>query len=193
MKTQKILLAFALASSVTTIANANNVIIDTGLAFAMNALAAKTEGAALNLAVNTADVNASVNTAAGLNFINNISPTVNAIDTSAIGAVNTGDISLEQASNPATLASEVSGSVTAGSVTVVPFLLTGSVFSADYSSSLESSVDDAASNYGVSNVAYNSGDINASVNTIALLNRIDGIKTSAIGAAQTGSITVTVH
>lgn len=192
MKTQKTLLAFVLATGVTTFANANNIIIDTGLAFAMNSLAAKTEGSALNLAVNTADVNASVNTAAGFNFINNISPTVNAIETSAIGAVNIGNIDLEQASNPSTLSTEVVASVDTGTITVVPFVFSGSVFSADYSASLESSVEDAASHYGASNIAYNSGDINASVNTIALANRIDGIKTSAIGAAQTGSITVTV-
>ncbi len=48
------------------------------------------------------------------------------------------------------------------------------------------------SNYAAANLAFNSGSVDASVNTKGFKNTIDTIKTSAIGAANTGSITVTV-
>ena len=48
------------------------------------------------------------------------------------------------------------------------------------------------SNYSAANLAFNSGAIDASVNVDGKVNHIDGIKTSAIGAVNTGSITVTV-
>ena len=48
------------------------------------------------------------------------------------------------------------------------------------------------SNYSAANLAFNSGAIDASVNVDGKVNHIDGIKTSAIGAVNSGSITVTV-
>ncbi|WP_130803813.1 hypothetical protein [Acinetobacter ihumii] len=189
MKTQKIVLAFALASSVTTFASAaNNVIINTGISNTLQLLAQKSDGVALNLAANTGNVDASVNTAAGLNWVQG------AVETSAIGAVNTGDIALEQATTSSVLEEGVSSSVlVAAGVVVPPFgVVAGGIFDADYAAGLNSYIDGAASNYAAANVAYNSGNIDATVNTIALGNRVDSIKTSAIGAAQTGSITVTV-
>ncbi|MFW2003135.1 hypothetical protein [Acinetobacter ursingii] len=187
MKTQKIVLAFALASSVTTFASAaNNVIINTGIANTLQLLAQKSDGVALNLAANTGNVDASVNTVAGLNWVQG------AVETSAIGAVNTGDIALEQATTSSVLETGVDSSVLAAAGVIVPFAAAGGIFAADYSAGLNSYIDGAASNYAAANVAYNSGNIDATVNTIALGNRVDSVKTSAIGAAQTGAITVTV-
>ncbi|VTX87392.1 MULTISPECIES: hypothetical protein [Acinetobacter] len=188
MKTQKIVLAFALASSVTTFASAaNNVIINTGIANTLQLLAQKSDGVALNLAANTGNVDASVNTVAGLNWVQG------AVETSAIGAVNTGDIALEQATTSSVLETGVDSSVLAAAgVVIVPNVAAGGIFTADYAAGLNSYIDGAASNYAAANVAYNSGNIDATVNTIALGNRVDSVKTSAIGAAQTGAITVTV-
>lgn len=48
------------------------------------------------------------------------------------------------------------------------------------------------SNYAAANVAFNSGSIDASVNTTGFDNTLGNITTTAIGAANTGTITVTV-
>lgn len=48
------------------------------------------------------------------------------------------------------------------------------------------------SNYAAANVAFNSGSIDASVNTTGFTNTLGDITTTAIGAANTGTISVTV-
>ncbi|MGY5393202.1 hypothetical protein [Acinetobacter sp. NigerLNRRAM0016] len=63
---------------------------------------------------------------------------------------------------------------------------------AEISTSSASSVASTASNYAAANVAFNSGDINASVNTTGFTNTLGNIETTAVGAVNTGAITVTV-
>ena len=63
---------------------------------------------------------------------------------------------------------------------------------ADISTSNASTAASTASNYAAANVAFNSGDINASVNTTGFTNTLGNIDTTAVGAVNTGAITVTV-
>jgi hypothetical protein len=63
---------------------------------------------------------------------------------------------------------------------------------AEISTSNASSAASTASNYAAANVAFNSGDINASVNTTGFTNTLGDIETTAVGAVNTGAITVTV-
>ena len=181
-------------------AMANNVHVDTGLQGTLQLLSQHTKnGSALNLAINTNNIDATVNIDGHYNSLNNVGDKV-AAETSAIGAVNTGSINLQQGNFSA---------VTAGTFS--------KTFDADKnawhevegwhnekSSELESSVSSTLntsyydqfsktlSNYSAANLAFNSGAIDASVNVDGKVNHIDGIKTSAIGAINTGSITVTV-
>ena len=181
-------------------AMANNVHVDTGLQGTLALLSQHTtNGTALNLAINTGNIDATVNIDGRYNSLNNVGDKV-AAETSAIGAVNTGSINLQQGNFSA---------VTAGTFS--------KTFDADKnawhevegwhnekSSELESSVSSTLntsyydqfsktlSNYSAANLAFNSGAIDASVNVDGKVNHIDGIKTSAIGAINTGSITVTV-
>lgn len=181
-------------------AMANNVHVDTGLQGTLQLLSQHTKnGSALNLAINTNNIDATVNIDGHYNSLNNVGDKV-AAETSAIGAVNTGSINLQQGNFSA---------VTAGTFS--------KTFDADKnawhevegwhnekSSELESSVSSTLntsyydqfsktlSNYSAANLAFNSGAIDASVNVDGKVNHIDGIKTSAIGAVNTGSITVTV-
>jgi len=69
---------------------------------------------------------------------------------------------------------------------------TSTAFNSAYGSKFENSLDETLSNYSAANIAYNSGSIDASVNTVGLVNRINGISTSAVGAVNTGGISVTV-
>ncbi|ENU18916.1 hypothetical protein F994_02600 [Acinetobacter bohemicus ANC 3994] len=181
-------------------AMANNVHVDTGLQGTLALLTQHAKnGSALNLAINTNNIDATVNIDGRYNSLNNVGDKVSA-ETSAIGAVNTGSINLQQGNFSA---------VTAGTFS--------KTFDADKnawhevegwhnekSSELESSVSSTLntsyydqfsktlSNYSAANLAFNSGAIDASVNVDGKVNHIDGIKTSAIGAINTGSITVTV-
>ena len=181
-------------------AMANNVHVDTGLQQTLTILSQHTKnGSALNLAINTNNIDATVNIDGHYNSLNNVGDKV-AAETSAIGAVNTGSINLQQGNFSA---------VTAGTFS--------KTFDADKnawhevegwhnekSSGLESSISAGVntsyydqfsttlSNYSAANLAFNSGAIDASVNVDGKVNHIDGIKTSAIGAVNTGSITVTV-
>ena len=181
-------------------AMANNVHVDTGLQQTLSLLSQHAKnGSALNLAINTNNIDATVNIDGRYNSLNNVGDKVSA-ETSAIGAVNTGSINLQQGNFSA---------VTAGTFS--------KTFDADKnawhevegwhnekSSELESSVSSTLntsyydqfsktlSNYSAANLAFNSGAIDASVNVDGKVNHIDGIKTSAIGAINTGSITVTV-
>ena len=181
-------------------AMANNVHVDTGLQQTLNLLSQHAKnGSALNLAINTNNIDATVNIDGRYNSLNNVGDKV-AAETSAIGAVNTGSINLQQGNFSA---------VTAGTFS--------KTFDADKnawhevegwhnekSSGLESSISAGVntsyydqfsttlSNYSAANLAFNSGAIDASVNVDGKVNHIDGIKTSAIGAVNTGSITVTV-
>ena len=181
-------------------AMANNVHVDTGLQQTLHLLSQHAkDGSALNLAINTNKIDATVNIDGHYNSLNNVGDKV-AVETSAIRAVNTGSINLQQGNFSA---------VTAGTFS--------KTFDADKnawhevegwhnekSSELESSVSatlntsyydqfsKTLSNYSAANLAFNSGAIDASVNVDGKVNHIDGIKTSAIGAVNTGSITVTV-
>lgn len=181
-------------------AMANNVHVDTGLQQTLSLLSQHAKnGSALNLAINTNNIDATVNIDGRYNSLNNVGDKV-AAETSAIGAVNTGSINLQQGNFSA---------VTAGTFS--------KTFDADKnawhevegwhnekSSGLESSISAGVntsyydqfsttlSNYSAANLAFNSGAIDASVNVDGKVNHIDGIKTSAIGAVNTGSITVTV-
>ena len=181
-------------------AMANNVHVDTGLQGTLHLLSQHAkDGSALNLAINTNKIDATVNIDGRYNSLNNVGDKV-AVETSAIGAVNTGSINLQQGNFSA---------VTAGTFS--------KTFDADKnawhevegwhnekSSGLESSISAGVntsyydqfsktlSNYSAANLAFNSGAIDASVNVDGKVNHIDGIKTSAIGAVNTGSITVTV-
>ena len=181
-------------------AMANNVHVDTGLQQTLRLLSQHAKnGSALNLAINTNNIDATVNIDGRYNSLNNVGDKV-AAETSAIGAVNTGSINLQQGNFSA---------VTAGTFS--------KTFDADKnawhevegwhnekSSGLESSISAGVntsyydqfsttlSNYSAANLAFNSGAIDASVNVDGKVNHIDGIKTSAIGAVNTGSITVTV-
>lgn len=158
-------------------------------------------GTALNLAVNTNMVNASVNTAGGFNYLDNVGNTI-AVTTSAVGAANTGNISLEQGSMNAIHSGTFAGSLAATEdISHTSASFWGGYHASDFDSSLSAAVNssyynqfsETLSNYSAANIAYNSGAVNASVNTVGLSNHIDGISTSALGAVNTGSITVTVH
>ncbi|CAD9196020.1 hypothetical protein [Acinetobacter bohemicus] len=182
-------------------AMANNVHVDTGLQGTLALLSQHTtNGTALNLAINTGNIDATVNIDGRYNSLNNVGDKV-AAETSAIGAVNTGSINLQQgnfsAVNTGTFSKTFDADKNAWSELE-------SYRSSDYSSDVESSISSkintssydqfstTLSNYSAANLAFNSGAIDASVNVDGKVNHIDGIKTSAIGAVNTGSITVTV-
>jgi len=176
------------------------VAVDTGLETALATLSQQvTNGSALNLAVNTADINASVNTEGGFDTVNNFE---NTIETSALGAVNTGDLSVEQGSLSVLSTGTLSATLEDQQSQLESLTDTETDTSSEIENTLSQSLDgdfkeeltQTLSNYSVANVAFNSGAIDASVNTITegTENNINGIKTSAIGAVNTGSITVTV-
>ena len=182
-------------------AMANNVHVDTGLQGTLALLTQHAKnGSALNLAINTNNIDATVNIDGRYNSLNNVGDKV-AAETSAIGAVNTGSINLQQgnfsAVNTGTFSKTFDADKNAWSELE-------SYRSSDYSSDVESSISSkintssydqfstTLSNYSAANLAFNSGAIDASVNVDGKVNHIDGIKTSAIGAVNTGSITVTV-
>ena len=182
-------------------AMANNVHVDTGLQQTLTLLSKKNKnGTALNLAINTGNIDATVNIDGRYNSLNNVGDKV-AAETSAIGAVNTGSINLQQGNFSAVTAGTFSKTFDADKNAWSEL---ESYRSSDYSSDVESSISSKVntssydqfsttlSNYSAANLAFNSGAIDASVNVDGKVNHIDGIKTSAIGAVNTGSITVTV-
>ncbi|WP_151753699.1 hypothetical protein [Acinetobacter soli] len=205
MKTTITKIALA-AAFLSTAAMANafpyHVSIDTGATSIINALARyadRTTSTAFNVAVNTGDVDASVNTLGAFNSLRNVGGTI-AVETSALGAANTGDIYLEQGSLSAGSSGAESASMAAargatrssGWGWYSNSSSYGSAFNSAYGSNFENSLDETLSNYSAANIAYNSGSIDASVNTAGLVNRINGISTSAVGAVNTGGISVVV-
>ncbi|MFD1438009.1 hypothetical protein [Acinetobacter terrae] len=199
IKTIALSVAF-LSSAVMANAQDNNVTVDTGLQSTLNLLSQRTaNGSALNLAINTNNIDATVNTEGRFNSLNNVGDKL-AIETSALGAVNTGSISLQQGN----LSAVSTGTLEATLDAERSAARTLEEWRSERSSELESSISaslntdvydqfsETLSNYSAANLAINTGAIDASVNTRGFENHIDGIKTSAIGAVNTGSITVTV-
>ena len=181
-------------------AMANNVHVDTGLQGTLALLSQHTtNGTALNLAINTGNIDATVNIDGRYNSLNNVGDKV-AAETSAIGAVNTGSINLQQGNFSAVTAGTVSKTFDADKNAWHEVEGWHNEKSSGLESSISSTLNNSSydqfsktlSNYSAANLAFNSGAIDASVNVDGKVNHIDGIKTSAIGAVNTGSITVTV-
>lgn len=112
----KIALAAAFLST-AAMANASpmQISVNSGATSIINALARyadRTTSTAFNVAVNTGDVDASVNTFGAFNSLKNVGSTI-AVETSALGAANTGDIYLEQGSLNASSSGAVAGSMAA--------------------------------------------------------------------------------
>ncbi|NNH27677.1 hypothetical protein [Acinetobacter terrestris] len=197
-------------------AQETDVEVDTGLQATLDSISQQVaNGSALNLAVNTADVDASVDLEALADVTTDATEAISSlegtIETTAIGAANTGSISIEQGSLSTvtldtlneTLDSEytdltgLTDNVTSGED------VSEYEESADISDTLSTALDtsfseeinETLSNYSVANIAYNAGAIDASVSAIAegteaTIN--NSITTTAIGAVNSGSITVTV-
>ena len=181
-------------------AMANNVHVDTGLQGTLALLSQHTKnGTALNLAINTGNIDATVNIDGRYNSLNNVGDKV-AAETSAIGAVNTGSINLQQGNFSAVTAGTFSKTFDADKNAWHEVEGWHNEKSSGLESSISSTLNNSSydqfsktlSNYSAANLAFNSGAIDASVNVDGKVNHIDGIKTSAIGAVNTGSITVTV-
>lgn len=181
-------------------AMANNVHVDTGLQGTLQLLSQHTKnGSALNLAINTNNIDATVNIDGRYNSLNNVGDKVSA-ETSAIGAVNTGSINLQQGNFSAVTAGTFSKTFDADKNAWHEVEGWHNEKSSGLESSISSTLNNSSydqfsktlSNYSAANLAFNSGAIDASVNVDGKVNHIDGIKTSAIGAVNTGSITVTV-
>ena len=181
-------------------AMANNVHVDTGLQGTLALLSQHTtNGTALNLAINTGNIDATVNIDGRYNSLNNVGDKV-AAETSAIGAVNTGSINLQQGNFSAVTAGTFSKTFDADKNAWHEVEGWHNEKSSGLESSISSTLNNSSydqfsktlSNYSAANLAFNSGAIDASVNVDGKVNHIDGIKTSAIGAVNTGSITVTV-
>ncbi len=181
-------------------AMANNVHVDTGLQGTLALLTQHAKnGSALNLAINTNNIDATVNIDGRYNSLNNVGDKVSA-ETSAIGAVNTGSINLQQGNFSAVTAGTFSKTFDADKNAWHEVEGWHNEKSSGLESSISSTLNNSSydqfsktlSNYSAANLAFNSGAIDASVNVDGKVNHIDGIKTSAIGAVNTGSITVTV-
>lgn len=194
--------SLAMVSGVAMAGSGHHVTVNTGLQSTLALLAQQAEnGSALNLAINTGNIDATVNTKGGFNTLDGIGESI-AIETSAIGAVNTGNIDLEQGSmstvNMGSLSKDFAANLSGWKE------VDGGHHFPDMSAGVEGAVSAAVdteyyqefagtlSNYAAANLAFNSGSVDASVNTQGFKNAITGIKTSAIGAANTGNITVTV-
>ena len=90
IKTIALSVSVAFLSSAALAGGGHHVQVNTGLQDTLDLLAQNaTNGSALNLAINTNSIDATVNTAGGINNLGDI-------ETSAIGAVNTGNITLQQ-------------------------------------------------------------------------------------------------
>ncbi len=200
----------------TGIAYAQEVEVDTGLQASLDAISQQVEnGSALNLAVNTADIDASVDLETYADVTQDATTAINTlentIETTAIGAANTGSITIEQGSlNTVTsdIVSETWDSESTNFSTLTDNVANGDDISeysesSDISETLSTTFDNdfseevnqTLSNYSVANIAYNAGAIDASVSAITEGTENDltnTITTTAIGAVNTGSITVTV-
>jgi len=194
IKTIALSVSVAFLSSAALAGGGHHVQVNTGLQDTLDLLAQNaTNGSALNLAINTNSIDATVNTAGGINNLGDI-------ETSAIGAVNTGSINLQQgnfsAVNTGTFSKTFDADKNAWHEVEGWHNEKSSGLESSISSTLNNSSYDqfskTLSNYSAANLAFNSGAIDASVNVDGKVNHIDGIKTSAIGAVNTGSITVTV-
>lgn len=215
IKTIALSVAF-LSGTGVAYAQETDVEVDTGLQATLDSISQQVaNGSALNLAVNTADVDASVDLEALADVTTDATEAISSlegtIETTAIGAANTGSISIEQGSLSTvtldtlneTLDSEytdltgLTDNVTSGED------VSEYEESADISDTLSTALDtsfseeinETLSNYSVANIAYNAGAIDASVGAIAegteaTIN--NSITTTAIGAVNSGSITVTV-
>ncbi|MFZ0023846.1 hypothetical protein [Acinetobacter sp.] len=192
------------------------VTVDTGLVATLESISQQVEnGSALNLAVNTADVDASVDLEAIAGAVREVPDAISSIEgtieTTAIGAANTGSISIEQGSynkvvsdisdetydydssqvtstvNNSETLEELSESSDSSDISEIM----SSTLSTDYSEE----INETLSNYSVANIAYNAGAIDASVSAISEGTQTainNSITTTAIGAVNSGSITVTV-
>ena len=199
-KTIKTIALSVSVAFLSSAAMAGNVHVDTGLQQTLVLLTQHAKnGSALNLAINTNKIDATVNIDGRYNSLNNVGDKV-AAETSAIGAVNTGSINLQQGNFSAVNAGTFNGTFAAeknawheveGWHTEKSSELESSI-SAGVNTSYYDQFSKTLSNYSAANLAFNSGAIDASVNVDGRVNHIDGIKTSAIGAVNTGSITVTV-
>ncbi|MGE8561126.1 MAG: hypothetical protein ACN6NJ_09300 [Acinetobacter sp.] len=186
--------------SSAVMANAQEITVDTGLQSTLNVLSQRAEnGTALNLAINTNSIDATVNTFGGFNSLNNVGDAI-AVETSALGAVNTGSINLQQGNFSAVNTGTLDATLDAERSAARSLEQWRTERSSELESSISASLNtdfydqfsNTLSNYSAANLAFNTGAIDASVNTRGFENHIDGIKTSAIGAVNTGSITVTV-
>ncbi|MFV5501781.1 hypothetical protein [Acinetobacter sp. 226] len=193
-----------------------NVEVNSGLQATLDSISQQVEnGSALNLAVNTADVDASVTLDATATATREVADAVGSIEgsieTTAMGAANTGSISIEQGnfnkvvSNVSDETSNYDFSEATSAMNNSETLeeLTEVADSSDVSETVSSSlstnyseeINQTLSNYSVANIAYNAGAVNASVDVLtggteSSIN--NSIKTTAMGAVNTGSITVTV-
>ncbi|WP_216934602.1 MULTISPECIES: hypothetical protein [unclassified Acinetobacter] len=193
-----------------------NVEVNSGLQATLDSISQQVEnGSALNLAVNTADVDASVNldatATATREAADAVSSTTGDIETTAMGAANTGSISIEQGNfnkvvsnvSDETYNYDFSEATSAMNNSETLEELTEVADTSDVSETVSSSlstnyseeINQTLSNYSVANIAYNAGAVNASVNVLtggteSSIN--NSIKTTAMGAVNTGSITVTV-
>ena len=215
IKTIALSVAF-LSGTGVAYAQETDVEVDTGLQATLDSISQQVaNGSALNLAVNTADVDASVDLEALADVTTDATEAISSlegtIETTAIGAANTGSISIEQGSLSTvtldtlneTLDSEytdltgLTDNVTSGED------VSEYEESADISDTLSTALDtsfseeinETLSNYSVANIAYNAGAIDASVSAIAegteaTIN--NSITTTAIGAVNSGSITLKV-
>lgn len=199
IKTIVLSVAF-LSSAAMANAQNNNVTVDTGLQATLNLLSQRTaNGSALNLAINTNNIDATVNTSGRYNELESVGNTI-AVETSALGAVNTGSISLQQGNLTALNTGTVDATLDAERSAARSLEEWRSERSSEFESSISTSLNtdtydqfsETLSNYSAANLAINTGAIDASVHSRGLENHIEGIKTSAIGAVNTGSITVTV-
>lgn len=193
-----------------------DVTVDTGLQATLDSISQQVEnGSALNLAVNTGDVDASVDLEAIAEATREAPETISSIEgtieTTAIGAANTGSISIEQGSYNKVV-SDISDatdnydysavtSATNNSETLEELSEVGDssdiseVVSSTLSTNYSEEINETLSNYSVANIAYNAGAIDASVSAISEGTQTainNSITTTAIGAVNSGSITVTV-
>ena len=215
IKTIALSVAF-LSGTGVAYAQETDVEVDTGLRATLDSISQQVaNGSALNLAVNTADVDASVDLEALADVTTDATEAISSlegtIETTAIGAANTGSISIEQGSlSTVTLdtLNETLDSEYTDLTSLTDNVTSGEDVSeyeesADISDTLSTALDtsfseeinETLSNYSVANIAYNAGAIDASVSAIAegteaTIN--NSITTTAIGAVNSGSITVTV-
>lgn len=215
IKTIALSVAF-LSGTGVAYAQETDVEVDTGLQATLDSISQQVaNGSALNLAVNTADVDASVDLEALADVTTDATEAISSlegtIETTAIGAANTGSISIEQGSlSTVTLdtLNETLDSEYTDLTSLTDNVTSGEDVSeyeesADISDTLSTALDtsfseeinETLSNYSVANIAYNAGAIDASVSAItegteATIN--NSITTTAIGAVNSGSITVTV-